>query len=101
MTDTIRPEHWIPTKNELEDLVKWFALKWGDQNPEFPESDPVTGQLLPGNIELSNTWYAVVRDGTKCPVCRGSKYSGVHEVQRDVVELTICANCDGQGFIKF
>jgi hypothetical protein len=83
-----------------EDLIKWFAAKWDDQNPEFPDVDPVTNQLLPGNVELSETWFMVVRGGERCPVCKGARYETAREVERGVVELTVCEHCEGRGFIK-
>lgn len=84
-----------------ENLIKWFALKWDDQNPQFPEVDLVTGKALPENVQLSRTWYDVVRDGARCEVCKGAGYSRSVERGRDVVELTICVLCGGKGFLKF
>lgn len=82
------------------ELIRWLAAKWADNNPEFPDRDPLTGQRLEGNERLARTWYEVVRGGWRCPECLGS---GVHYLTTSdagVVHLERCSTCDGLGFTQ-
>lgn len=80
------------------DLVRWLAAKWGDNNPAFPDRDPMTGQSLDGNAELSQTWYRVVRGGYRCGCCVGTGHHYRYTDDADVVHLELCDVCDGAGF---
>lgn len=84
----------------LEDLIHWFSLKYGDNNPEFPEFDPSTQTVLAKNIELSRTWYEVVRGGVRCEACRGARYFKVKTDDPDIDYLRTCEDCEGQGFTE-
>ena len=84
--------------NRVLDLVRWLAAKWGDNNPAFPDRDPMTGQSLDGNAELSATWYRVVRGGYRCGCCVGTGHHYRYTDDADVVHLELCDVCDGAGF---
>ena len=82
------------------DLIRWLAAKWGDNNPQFPERDPMTGQALEGNAELSATWYRVVRGGIRCDGCDGAGHHYLFTDDADVVHLELCATCGGIGYTR-
>lgn len=84
----------------LEDLIRWLAGKWGANNPAFPDRDPLTGQSLPGNVALSQTWYQVVRGGQRCPSCDGAGHHYQRTGDDDVVYLELCDVCDGAGYTR-
>ncbi len=85
---------------DVADLVRWLALKYEARNPKFPETDPMSGQALPGNARLSRAWYRWVRGGTKCTACDGAGFF-VHETDDpDVGTLTYCEPCGGRGWIE-
>ena len=84
----------------LKDLINWLALKYADHNPEFPEYDPTTETALLANIELSRTWYEVVRGGTRCEECLGAGYFKVRSEDPDINYRRTCEKCDGLGFTE-
>ena len=84
----------------LKDLIGWLALKYGYHNPEFPEYDPTTETALLANIELSRTWYEVVRGGLRCEDCLGAGYFRVRSDDPDISYRRTCEACDGLGFIE-
>lgn len=86
-------------RRRVEDLVRWLAAKWGPNNPQFPDLDPITGQALPGNVELRDTWYRVVRDGWRCENCEGAGHHYLYTDDADVVHLELCAQCAGRGYV--
>ena len=46
---------------ELEDLILWLALAYGDNDPIFAYQDPY-GAPLPENERLDSIWHRVVRN---------------------------------------
>lgn len=82
----------------LTDLLRWLAAKWGDNNPLFPDRDPSSGQPLPGNVELSRTWYRVIRGGVRCGSCEGSGHFYWDTDIDGVVHLRLCDSCEGRGY---
>ena len=86
---------------EARDLITWFSRKWGDDHdPLFPWRDEMTGQDLPGNRLLADTWYEVVRGGIVCEVCEGTRGKRKSTDVERVYTFDACEACQGQGFIK-
>ena len=81
-------------------LIAWFAAKYESKNPMCALTDPMTGQPLPANRELSDTWFDVVRHGTRCDACEGAGVEHYPTDQPGVFTLAWCANCKGFGFTK-
>lgn len=46
---------------DLEDLVRFLALTYGDNDPILPFMNPRTGEPMPHNVRLAATWQYVVR----------------------------------------
>ncbi len=48
---------------DLEELVRWLALTYGDNDPAFPieVGDPSNLQLSPANARMRRCWLRVVR----------------------------------------
>lgn len=84
----------------ITDLLHWFAAKYADNNPLFPEVDGLTGQELPANAELSATWYRVIRGGVRCEECKGAGRLVIPTDERDVAYIESCAACEGRGYIS-
>lgn len=81
------------------ELVEWFSLKWGDdKDPLFPWMDEMTGQTLEGNIRLAHTWYEIVRHGTPCATCQGTRGRRLATDQERVFTFEPCDACGGRGF---
>ena len=87
----------------LERLIKWLALPWKDNDPEFSAYDHFSQQDLPENAELEATWFEVVRGGVRpekvmemvravCDTCRGAQ---TMDDGRD------CSVCCGRGYLEF
>ena len=86
---------------EARDLITWFSRKWGDDHdPLFPWRDEMSGQDLPGNRLLADTWYEVVRGGLVCEVCEGTRGRRKSTDVERVYTFDACEACQGQGFIK-
>ena len=92
---------FLETKlRQARDLIMWFSRKWGDDlDPLFPWRDEYTESDLPGNVELSRTWYEIVRDGVPCEVCEGTRGRRVATDQDRVFTFDPCLACGGRGFI--
>lgn len=48
-------------EQELIELILWMALPWGNNDPNFPESDGWTPRALNANTRMARTWQRVVR----------------------------------------
>ena len=46
---------------QYEELIRWLARTYGDNDPIWPYVDPVTNQELLENRRLAATWARVVR----------------------------------------
>ena len=86
----------------LERLIKWLALPWKDNDPEFSAYDHFSQQDLPENAELEATWFEVVRGGVRpekvmetvkvvCPTCRGTGKDDPRGFDEE------CDTCQGAG----
>ena len=84
---------------EAQLLVLWFSRKWGnDHDPMFPWRDDMSGQELPENRALCDTWYEIVRHGVVCEACEGSRGVRQHTNQDRVFTFDPCVACGGRGF---
>jgi hypothetical protein len=55
-----------PVAEDHENLIRWLALTYGDNNPIWPLRDAL-GQRHEENYKMARTWYRVVRDGLMPP----------------------------------
>lgn len=84
---------------EARSLIEWYSKKWGeDYDPLFPWRDEYTRQDLPGNRKLADTWYELVRGGTVCETCEGTRGVRTPTEQERVFTFTPCEVCGGRGF---
>lgn len=84
---------------EARRLVEWFSRKWGDNlDPLFPWRDEFTHTDLPGNRQLADTWYEIVRHGLVCETCEGTRGTLTPTAQERVSTFMPCPACGGMGY---
>ena len=52
---------WMHRADDDEDLIRWLALTYGDNDPLFGFEDPTSTVDLEFNERLRRTWMRVVR----------------------------------------
>ena len=67
------------TEADLLDLIRWLALRYGDNEPVFAVETAFSGQPLPEGVRRQATWQAIFGEKTpppsglawrQCPECR-------------------------------